>query len=112
MANRRRWINREDLQPLRPFLSVFFIIVSLMIVVFAKMEERRLGYVVLKLNREQRLAAEEQRTRVLALAKITRPQHVEKVAQDRFTLKRVQNKQIIHISGGLPLNPGPSKELN
>jgi hypothetical protein len=63
------------------------------------MEERRLGYAILKLTREQRQVIEEKRDKNMQLAKITRPQHVERMAQSRFTLKKVQANQIIHLSG-------------
>lgn len=97
-------MSREDVNSLKPFLSVFFIICSLFIVVFAKMEERRLGYAILKLTHIQRLEIEEKRAKVIQLAKINRPQHIEKVAQDRFTLKKVKSKQIIHVMGGTLIN--------
>ena len=103
-------LKSEDLAPLKPFLSVFLIVCSMFIVVFAKMEERRIGYNVLKLTHEQRVAVEEKRIKVLALAKLIRPQHIEKVAQDRFTLKKVQNKQIIHLIGS-PISTNNAKEL-
>jgi hypothetical protein len=97
-------VKSAELSPLKPFLSVFFIISSLFIVVFSKMEERRLGYSVLKLTREQRIISEEKRVKAVALAKQIRPQHIERIAQDRFTLKKIQNNQIIHLyGGGLPL---------
>ncbi len=62
------------------------------------MEERRLGYVILKLTREQRQTLEEKREKSIQLAKITRPQHVEKMATSRFTMKKIQANQIIHLT--------------
>ncbi len=100
-----RHINKDELAPLRPFLSVFLIVISMFVVVFAKMEERRIGYIVLKLTHEQRKAIEEKRAKIFQLAKLIRPEHVEKVAQDRFTLKKVQTKQIIHLSGSTVNSP-------
>lgn len=94
-----RKLIQEDLKPLKPFLSILLIISSLFLIVFAKMEERRVGYSLIKLTREQKLVVEEKREKILKLAKLTRPEHVEKVAQDRFTLRKVQNSQIIHLSG-------------
>ena len=63
------------------------------------MEERRLGYSLLKLTREQRLITEERRQKTVQLAKMTRPQQVEKWAQKQATLKKVQTNQIIHLTG-------------
>ena len=90
----------EDFKPLKPFLSILLIISSLFLIVFAKMEERRVGYSLIKLTREQKVAVEEKREKTLKLAKLTRAEHVEKVALDKFTLRKVQNSQIIHLSGG------------
>ena len=92
-------LKHEDLKPLRPFFSILLIISSLFLIVFAKMEERRVGYSLIKLTREQKIAIEEKREKTLKLAKLNRADHIEKVALDRFTLKKVQNSQIIHLSG-------------
>ena len=91
--------NSEDLQSLKPFLSILLIISTLFGLVFLQMEERRMGYVLLRLNREQRKIIEERRQRSSLLAKITRPEHVERVAQSRMTLKKLQANQIIHLTG-------------
>lgn len=91
-------MNAKELEHLKPFISIFLIISSLLLIVFAKMEERRMGYVILKLTREHRAIFEEKREKVFALAKIMRPENVEKIASDQFTLRKVKNNQIIHIS--------------
>lgn len=95
---------------LKPFISILLIIGTLFSLVFLQMEERRLGYAILKLTREQRQVVEEMRAKSMQLAKITRPQHVEKMAQSRFTLKKVQANQIIHLSGA-QMSP-VSREFN
>ena len=95
---RRSW--SQEFSSLKPFLSIFLIVSSLLLVVFLKMEERRLGYSLLKLNHEHRQLLEEKRSKSVLLAKITRPQNVERLAQKRFTLKKVQASQIIHLTGG------------
>ena len=84
---------------MKPFISILMIIGTLFSLVFLQMEERRLGYAILKLTREQRQTVEEKRAKTMQLAKITRPQLVEKMAQSRLTLKKIQANQIIHISG-------------
>lgn len=58
-----------------------------------------MGYALLKLTREQRKVIEERRQKSIQLAKITRPEHVEKLAQSRMTLRKVQANQIIHLTG-------------
>jgi len=92
-------LNHDDLKPLKPFLSILLLISSLFLIVFAKMEERRVGYSLIQLTREQKRTVEEKREKTLKLAKLTRPERVERVAQDQFTMRKVQNSQIIHLSG-------------
>ena len=94
---------------MKPFFSILIIIGTLFSLVFMQMEERRLGYAILKLTREQRQVIEEKREKTMNLAKVTRPQHVEKMAQSKFTLKKVQANQIIHLSGA---TVAAARELN
>ncbi|MEZ0392859.1 MAG: histidine kinase [Pseudobdellovibrionaceae bacterium] len=97
---------------MKPFVSILLIIGTLFTLVFLQMEERRLGYGILKLTREQRQIVDEKRDKVMQLAKVTRPQHVENMAQRRFTLKKVQASQIIHLSGAQQMTSSRSRELN
>lgn len=89
----------SELEPLKPFLSVLLIVFMLLGIVFLQMEERRLGYVILKLTRDQREIVEQKRNKEMMLAKMTRPQHVEAMAQKKFTLKKVTNSQLIQLTG-------------
>lgn len=100
----------DELSSLKPFLSICVIVSSMLLVVFCKMEERRLGYSILKLNQEHRLLQEEKRAKTVLLAKINRPQNVERMAQKRFPLKKIQSNQIIHLTGGMPV--ADQKRLN
>lgn len=86
------------IQQLRPFLSLLFVIFTLLGLVFIKMEERRISYVVLKLTKEHKRVTEIQRQKEISLAKLTRPQLLENVATQRLTLKRITPSQIIHLS--------------
>lgn len=92
-------MNAASIAQFRPFVSVMLIVCTLLGIVFLQMEERRLGYTLLKLSREHREILEEKRGREIQLAKITRPQLVEHMAQRRFTLKKVSANQIIHLPG-------------
>lgn len=91
-------MSKENFRQLRPFFSILLVIFTLFSIVFLQMEERRMGYVVLKLTREHKKVQEEKRTKEISLAKITRPQLLDHVAQQKFTLKKVQANQIIHLS--------------
>lgn len=70
-----------------------------MSVVFLQMEERRIGYSILKLNKEHRKVIEAKRVKTMQLAKLTRPQHIERVAESKLTLRKMQSSQIIHLTG-------------
>ncbi|WP_374000635.1 histidine kinase [Bdellovibrio bacteriovorus] len=94
-------MSSENFKQLKPFFSILLVIFTLFSIVFLQMEERRMGYSVLKLTREHKKVWEEKRTKEIALAKITRPQLLDSMAQQKFTLKKVQANQIIHLSGQL-----------
>lgn len=87
-----------DLRQLKPFFSVLFIVTTLLVLVFIKMEERRISYVVLKNTKEHKRVMEMQKQKEITLAKLTRPQLMENVATHKLTLKRVTAAQIIHLS--------------
>lgn len=91
----------RDFAKLKPFLSICIIISTLFALVFMQMEERRIGYSLLKLSREQKEIIEQKRVKSMKLAKLTRPQQVEKFVQNRSTLKKMSSSQIIHLSGGI-----------
>lgn len=92
-------MNKVDSHAIKPFLSVIAIILTLFAIVFLQMEERRAGYMNLKLARQHRGLLDQKRGLEIQLAKITRPQLLEKVAQDRLTLKRANAGQIIQLTG-------------
>lgn len=95
-------MSSRNFRQLKPFFSILLIIATLFSIVFLQMEERRIGYSVLKLTREHKKVSEERRVSEIALAKVTRPQLLDSVAQEKFTLKKVQANQIIHLSGPVP----------
>lgn len=95
-------MSSRNFRQLKPFLSVLIIIFTFFSLVFLQMEERRLGYSVLKLSREYKKTLEEKNVREIQLVKVTRPQLLEHVAQSKFTLKKVQADQIIHL-GSWPM---------
>lgn len=105
------------MQQLKPILSLTIIISTLFSIVFLQMEETRRSYAILKLTREQRKIIGERRDKAMQLAKLTRPQHVERMAQSKLTLKKIQDNQIIHmthVSGpqNSTLTASLGKELN
>jgi hypothetical protein len=88
-------MSSNRIKNLKPVVSVALIILTLFSIVFLQMEERRLGYILLKLTRQYRQTLETKKNKEILLAKATRPQWVEKVASTRFTLKKAEASQII-----------------
>jgi cell division protein FtsL len=92
-------MNAENIRHLRPFVSVVLLILSLMTLVFLRMEERRLGYSLLKINAEYKKIVDQKRNLEMQLAKASRPQVVDNWAQRKLTLRKLESNQIIHLSG-------------
>ncbi len=88
----------KNLRQLKPFLSVFILVGTLFSIVFLKMEERRMSYVVLKTTREHKKIKELSKQKEIQLAQLTRPQFIETVAKQKLTLKRATQAQIIHLN--------------
>ena len=91
-------MKNDEPMPLRPFLSVFIVIATLLSIVIIQIEERRLGYAILQLTREHKLHLEEKRSLSIELAQMTRPQYVSDLAQQNLDLRRVNAAQIIHMT--------------
>ncbi len=89
-----RLVSRE----LAPFVSVVIIVASLFTVAICKMEVRRMGYSVLKLSREERSLRDLERQQMVQLAKITRPERLQELAQARLTLRKPHSGQIIQMT--------------
>ncbi|MBC7465204.1 MAG: histidine kinase [Bdellovibrio sp.] len=91
-------MNSGDIRQLKPFLSLLFIIFTLLGLVFIKMEERRMSYVVLKSTREYKKNSEIARQKEISLAKSLRPQLMETVAMQRLTMRKIKPGQIINLT--------------
>lgn len=96
-------MSTNEIRQLKPFISVLIITTTLLGIVFVKMEERRISYVVLKLTHEHKKTIEVQKQKEILLAKLTRPQLLENVATQKLTLKRATAAQIIHLTQAEPL---------
>jgi len=97
-------MSSEHVRQLKPFFSVLFLVITLFLIVFLKMEERRMSYVVLKQTREFKKNKELLKQKEFQLAKMTRPQLVETVAKEKLTLKRATQAQIIHLNPSVSLS--------
>ncbi len=91
-------LKKKNIEELRPYLSIFIIITFLFSIVFLKMEIRRIGYSDLKLARDEKRTRDQQRGQMIALAKVTRPDRLQKVAESRLTLRKAEVGQIIQMT--------------
>lgn len=91
-------IAKQNIEEIKPYLSIFIIITFLFSIVFLKMEIRRIGYADLKLARDEKRTRDQQRGQMIALAKVTRPDRLQKVAESRLTLRKAEVGQIIQMT--------------
>lgn len=79
------------------FLNLSILVLTLLGIVFCKMEIRRMGYVVWKLAREEKVAQDMKRLEMLTYTKLTRPERIENFAEKYFDLKKADSHQVIHL---------------
>lgn len=91
----KKWVNE-----FKPLFSIFIFVFSLFSVVFLQMEERRLNYELLKLNKELKKNIEKRRAEEINLARATRPERIEKEVQLKTAFQDPTLTQIVHMSGG------------
>jgi cell division protein FtsL len=84
---------------IKPFLSVFIILLSLFAVVYVKMENRRMGYVLLDLAEKEKQATQKQRLALVNLARMTSPERVRKIATTQLTFQNAKEGQVIRVAG-------------
>ena len=84
---------------IKPFLSMTFILITMFSLVYVKMENRRMGYVLLDLAQKEKMSMEKQRLSVARLANITSPERVRKIATGRMTFQNAKDGQVIRVAG-------------
>lgn len=92
-------MSRKQLNDLKPFISVVFVVTTLFLIVFAKMEVRRLGYGLLKISREYKSLEDQQRVLTIRIAKGIRAERVRDMAESKFTLSEASGGRIIQLTG-------------
>lgn len=92
---------RTIIKEVKPLLSIVIFIFSLFSLVFLQMEERRLNYELLKLNKEFKKTLEARRFQEIKLAKAIRPERIEREVQLKTALADPRESQIIHMNSGL-----------
>ena len=86
-------------ESIKPFLSVFILLLSLFAIVFVKMENRRMGYVLLDLAEKEKRATQRQRLSMVNLARMTSPERVRKIATTQLTFQNAKQGQVIRVAG-------------
>ena len=90
--------SQEGWGEIKPVVSLVMIVASLLVLAMVKIEERRMGYELLKLSRQQRLLVEEKRVKTIRVAKLLKPQQIERIAHSRLTMKKIGQNQIIQLN--------------
>jgi hypothetical protein len=91
-------IEKNLTHDIAPFASIMIIVVSLLSVVFCKMELRRMGYSILQMSRIERQMRDHERSQMVQLAKITRPERLQSVAEHHLTLRKPGLGQVIQMT--------------
>ena len=98
-------MSQKRVGDLKPFLSVLIIIATLFVMVFFKMEVRRMGYLVLKENQIYRKQQDRYRLRAMEFAQTTRHDRVKSLAKSQLTLHDAEMGQIIQLTGQIVAVP-------
>ncbi len=84
----------------KPFFSLLILLGSLFLVVFCKMEIRRMGYMILKDSKLEKELKENVRLKRIEYASLMSSERIERMAQKVLTLKKPKKEQVIVISLG------------
>jgi hypothetical protein len=90
---------KEFIKDIKPFLSMTFILMTLFTLVYVKMENRRMGYVLLDLAQKEKMLTEKQRLSVARLANMTTTKRVRDIATSRMTFQSAKDGQVIRVAG-------------
>lgn len=98
MGNQKTNIQETYPSTYKSLISLLIVFISLFIVAFFHLEERRQGYGILKLNRELKARVEKRRLLEIKRLKALRPQKIEKEIQAKTDFNPAGFHQIIHLS--------------
>jgi hypothetical protein len=92
-------MSKKQVKTIKPFLSVIILMCFLFTFAFIKMENRRMGYSFLKLAKKEKQLRNQQREKVLRLAKMTGPERLQNVVTNNLAMKKAGSGQIIQMTG-------------
>ncbi len=85
---------------LRPFFSILIIILSLFVIVFIKMEARRVNYSILRQSRQYQVFLDRYHKNLMNYLEMTRGSKINQLARSKLTLDRAKKGQVIILVGG------------
>jgi hypothetical protein len=88
-------MSRTQKKKLAPFISLFLLVGISLSYVFVKMETVRAGYSLVRLGREQKIAAGHRSEYDLIYARLTRPERLDLIGTKRLSLARAQKNQVV-----------------
>jgi hypothetical protein len=91
-------MSQKQVKTIKPFLSVLLVMGLLFGFAFIKMENRRLGYSFMKLAQKEKQLRNQQRQKVIELARMTGPERVQLLATQHLPLKKAGEGQIIQMT--------------
>ena len=89
----------QPMSELRPFISLIVIIISLLSMVFLKMETRMLSYSVLKQSQKLNQLQDRKRELAAELAQAMQPDRMRRLAVRKLSLQEAGPQQIIYMLG-------------
>lgn len=92
-------MSKKQVKTIKPFLSVMILMCFLFVFAFIKMENRRMGYSFLQLAKKEKQLRNQQREKLLHLAKMTGPERVQLLATQQLPMKKAASGQIIQMTG-------------
>ncbi len=92
-------MSQNQVKTMKPFLSIFLVMLFLFGLAFIKMEIRRMSYSFVKLAQKEKQLRNQEREKSIVLAKMTGPERVQLVASEKLPMKRAAQGQIIQMTG-------------
>ena len=97
-------MSQQQVKSIKPFISILLVMGFLFTYALIKMENRRLGYSFVKLAQQEKQLRNQQREKVVQLARKTGPGRVQLLATQRLPMKKAGTGQIIQMTvGGLAI---------
>ncbi len=92
-------MSKNQVKSMKPFLSIFLIMLFLFGIAFVKMEIRRMSYSFVKLAQKEKQLRNHEREKSIQLAKMTGPERVQFVATEKLPMRRASHGEIIQMTG-------------